>query len=151
MTQIHSTKNFKQYLIRLTGILLAGVFIIMLLKGFSMILVILFLTIELIILSKTFTVMFSLNASEVKIVYYKWLRRKEMLLDLSEIHLRTKRTAEFRSGPFSLLQILKGGNVIYEIDSRDGFEEKDFKQIEQSAASIISGKDTPTRVKPESL
>ncbi|HEY0752242.1 MAG TPA: hypothetical protein VGD26_13875, partial [Chitinophagaceae bacterium] len=67
--------------------------------------------------------------NEVQIDYYKWLSRNQIILNLADIDFRIKKTAEFRSGPFHLLQILNGAKLIYQIDSRDGFELIDFNSI----------------------
>ena len=127
--KISSKKNFIKYIIRITLILSIGFLLMFFYYGFSWLLLLLFIFIEIVIISQRFTSMISIKENEVQIDYYKWLSRNQIILNLADIDFRIKKTAEFSSGPFHLLQILNGAKLIYQIDSRDGFELIDFNSI----------------------
>jgi hypothetical protein len=78
----------------------------------------------LIIIFQKFTALIIIDKTQnvLMIQYHEFLLKKTKKLELDKVETRLKQHYAFKGGAYSILQILIKGKVVYEIDSRDGFE-----------------------------
>ena len=89
----------------------------------------LFVIIELLVLSNKFTESISIGPTSMITTYFRFFSRKELKVPVKELELRLTKEATFRSPKYFRLKITRKRKLVYVVDSRDGFEEEELRQL----------------------
>lgn len=125
-------KNKKKYyfnFIKISSLILIAFIIVEIFSSFSIIALLLFLFIEIILISSRFTQSVSIDTSFVVIYYYHFLIKKQLVFPRKDVEIKEIRIASFRSPAYNVINIIKNRKQVYQIDSRDGFDKDDLKMI----------------------
>ncbi len=91
--------------------------------------IIMFILIELILLSERFTQSVSANHISITIIYYHFLSKKEIVINRSETKSKLSKVGSFRSPVYFVLDIRRYNKRVYRIDSRDGFSKDELNML----------------------
>ena len=73
----------------------------------------------------------SLDKGFLEIVNVFWFVKKIFREKTTKINLRVSNKVTFRGGAISILQVLEGSNLLFEIEEHDGFKKEDFDGLVQ--------------------
>ena len=133
MIEVKNKKKYFPTLIKSTLLMLSGFILVLIFQqSFSWLVLILLLTIELILISTKFTQSISIKSTKIVIIYFRFLIKSRLEIQKSEVEFKLKKSASLRSPAYLILEILKKNKKVYQVDSRDGFEEEDLNLIKSS-------------------
>jgi hypothetical protein len=96
-----------------------------------------FCCIEFIFVAQKFIATVKIEDGIIEIVSYWFLRKKVQQFFLQSILFEIRKCSAFRSGIYYKLQISQNNRIIIVIDTRDGFEEKDFHLMKEFAEKFL--------------
>ena len=126
---IRSKSTYTSYVTRVTLIIFTGFIIVAGVKGNVAFMLALFIAIEMVFLATKFTEEIQLDSDEVKITWYLFLQKKSRVIARNAVGLKVSKKATSGGHGYLLLQVMSKGRQILEIDSRDGFSEKDLVEL----------------------
>jgi len=130
MMVLSSNRRYYSYILCLSLILLSiSTLLFLFVKNYFYLLLILFLAIEFILLSTKFTQLIRIDEGRINIIYYRFLFKKQICFNISEIKIEADYSGSYRSPKHFILKILIQKEVVYTIDERDGFTAQDLIRI----------------------
>lgn len=136
MIVVENKIDYKKSMLRTSSLIfLASLLMLMFRPQFILVSFLMFLIIEIILLSAKFTQAVIVDDSIIKIVYWTFLVKREIEMKKDEIQFKLSKTGSFRSPSYFVLDILQKKRKIYRIDGRDGFSKDDLLKIEKSLVS----------------
>jgi hypothetical protein len=114
----YSRRSIKQLSLVAVGCIIAALFY----RGPLLHELLFFTMISTIVLTQKFTyeLIIDGNTNSLKIIYYTFLMRKSLHVQLSDAEFSLENYQPFKAAPYSLLKITSKGKIAYKIDSRDG-------------------------------
>lgn len=116
--------NRKYYIIVLifSALIIAGLIILFEFFNLNIIaLIFMFLLLEVIFVVHKTTNRITIDNKTIRIVYYKWLTKRERKFDISEIEIQTEDVIGLRGYKHKVLNIMIRGKKVYSIDTRNDF------------------------------
>ena len=129
MLKIENQKQYNHSLKMRTLYLFLAFAIIQMVKPAFFFNCILFLIIETMVVSIKFTQSLIIEPSGLTINYFHFFSAKKITIPLEMANFKLIKTGSFRSPSYYVLKIMEGKRKVHEIDSRDGIQENDLKQI----------------------
>ncbi len=74
------------------------------------------------------------NGIELKVEYIQWLRKKNIIFDISKSEVKIEKTVGYMGAVFFSLIIYQNNKKVFQVDSNDGFNSYSFQEF---AANLI--------------
>lgn len=136
--ELISKNRPNKYLIRIVVIIVLAVLVNLIFSFDFVIWVVLLTLILLLFLSQKYTVKIVQDASSLKVEYMRFLRKETLNVPLYRLSVKLNSNASLRSAKYYILEIYDAKKKVYEVDSRDGFDERQFINFADNIISILS-------------
>ena len=130
MLEIKNKKKYYKSLTLTSMWILIGFTMVQLLNpSFFIGTILIAIIIEVIFLSEKFTQSVSVDSENVTVVYYHFISKKNLIISKTGSTCKISKKGSFRSPIYLVMDIIQNNKKIYQIDSRDGFDEDELIKL----------------------